>query len=1257
MKKSFIFLFFAFICFGIHAQGDNDLQNLTRYPYLQVPVTQTLPSAKVKNVGSAPQTNIVLAVEINGTAVGASAPLASLAPGETAELVLIPAVHFLEGQNIVTYTVSQDETDETPANNVYTFTIAGTRNFFAADNATSSSASYSNSSTSSFGNIFEITATTTIAQVMVDYSTNVTSPVNYSISVYPLTGDLTIADEPLFTQPAVRQGTGVFFINVPPTELIPGRYFLCLNQLTTFSLGLRHDGNTSRCLYRVTAATGNTLVPQSTFGAAAIRMIMEVENCNTPSNLAATPKYSSAALSWEGDAVRYEVILNDGTTSVSHITTANSANIINLSMGTTYSWSVVALCDGIHQSAATGTPFTTNTCGTVNQFPFEEGFEDNGTAIPACWTQERIVGTTDWAVVAASTGTPATAHGGAYKIRFFGSTKGNSARLITPPLNLTAISEPVLNFWHTQQNWSGDQDTLKIYYRTSASGEWIHLVTYNNDITSWQKEQIELPDATNDYYIAFVGISRYGRGVQLDDVMISGIDEPTDGHDLQNLTTYPYSQVPKSQILPAGKVKNTGFWTQTNVTLSVELNGAEAGTSEPLAALAPDETADLLLAPAVHVPVGENTMTYTITQDQPDDTPENNVRTFSFKGTQSVFAVDEVVTCDNGSGTVSPFGHIYHITQTATISQVLVGHGMGTYLEYTVSLYVMEDEFTTAATPLFTQEAVRKANGFNIITVPPTLLTPGNYFLCVNQLSSTNASVSYDGNTLKKTYLRASNGVLSASPANVGALAIRMVLETPDCIADQPENLTVVPNYHAAAFSWEGTAPLYFLVTLHDGTQERKFITTNNFITIGEMTIGTPYTWKVAAMCDAINGAEATGAPFSTLHCEVVDIFPYEEGFEENGTNFPTCWFQEHIVGTGNWTVAAASAGTPATAHGGSFKAGFYNTTPNAATRLIMPPMDLSELAKPRLSFWHTQVKQGGTVQDTLKVFYKTSLNGQWQHLATYSENIANWQEKQIELPNATGNYYIAFEVRRPAFVYGAGVQLDDIQIFDFDEFIDGEIAQITAPNEGVNYSLTNSEQVKVLIKNNGDAPLTGFDLKLELDGVEIATETFTASIASEGQALYTFAATLDLSAEATYLITVTAIIDEDEVPENNSKTITVSNYICTTITEFPFTEGFEGEAFPPICWSAYKLGGGTKTWEKCTAHKHSGNASAVHNFASATTEGWLVTPAIEIAETGSFVLEFWSFNEFASDNFYNGVWISTTGNNPATSTFTEVKS
>ena len=123
----------------------------------------------------------------------------------------------------------------------------------------------------------------------------------------------------------------------------------------------------------------------------------------------------------------------------------------------------------------------------------------------------------------------------------------------------------------------------------------------------------------------------------------------------------------------------------------------------------------------------------------------------------------------------------------------------------------------------------------------------------------------------------------------------------------------------------------------------------------------------------------------------------------------------------------------------------------------------------------------------------------------------------------------------------GSTQLFDKFTIVRPDFEVDGELVSILTES---GEDLSSSEYIKVIIQNNGDQPLTGFRLILEIDGVEKAIETFNnAPIPSRSQAEYIFSTPVYLSMPKSYEITVTLVIDDDAVPENDSKTKIVANF------------------------------------------------------------------------------------------------------------------
>ncbi len=137
------------------------------------------------------------------------------------------------------------------------------------------------------------------------------------------------------------------------------------------------------------------------------------------------------------------------------------------------------------------------------------------------WTQEYGSGSHDWTNAPGNRNnsvTPKTGIGMAYF-----QIDGYSApitKLVSPSIDISGTVNPILNFSFTQADWQGDQDELKVFYRTSSAGVWTEIAHYTANTPSWQDESLALPNKSSDYYIAFEGTANYGYGITIDDISI-----------------------------------------------------------------------------------------------------------------------------------------------------------------------------------------------------------------------------------------------------------------------------------------------------------------------------------------------------------------------------------------------------------------------------------------------------------------------------------------------------------------------------------------------------------------------------------------------------------------------------------------------------------------------------------------------------------------------------------------------------------------
>ncbi len=239
-------------------------------------------------------------------------------------------------------------------------------------------------------------------------------------------------------------------------------------------------------------------------------------SCITPSNLVATSvTETSITVNWTDPVSSQWEVWFDGV-YVGDVTTP-SYTFNGLSSSTVYTVSVRAIC-GAGDTSAFATASISTTCGEISTFPWVEGFETAD--VLECWNQE---GNGSWTVGTGDYSSSTGAHSGTSNAMILHSSSGNVTKLISPVLALSTGSQATLSFWHVQRSWSGDQDSMVVYYRTSMTDTWHRLMGFHNEIASWTKDSVDLPNTTSTYQICFEMHDDYGYGVAIDDITVDGM--------------------------------------------------------------------------------------------------------------------------------------------------------------------------------------------------------------------------------------------------------------------------------------------------------------------------------------------------------------------------------------------------------------------------------------------------------------------------------------------------------------------------------------------------------------------------------------------------------------------------------------------------------------------------------------------------------------------------------------------------------------
>ena len=245
--------------------------------------------------------------------------------------------------------------------------------------------------------------------------------------------------------------------------------------------------------------------------------LQEIPACPPPTAVSVSGiTDNSAVIAWteNGDATSWEILVGDSLVSAD----ANPFTVTNLMSGTYYSVKVRALCGGEATPYSGTTTFKTE-CSNVSSFPYVENFDGGDLG---CWTNETIT-SESWTV----SGTYSVS---GFNSAYFPYTTGASARLVSPILELTGVTNPAVSFHHRQYPDGAVVDSVSVSYRTSESAEWVRLTAFTTSTGSdFYLDTVQLPSATATYQICFTGYGIYGYGIYLDDITVFSLPSDTTG--------------------------------------------------------------------------------------------------------------------------------------------------------------------------------------------------------------------------------------------------------------------------------------------------------------------------------------------------------------------------------------------------------------------------------------------------------------------------------------------------------------------------------------------------------------------------------------------------------------------------------------------------------------------------------------------------------------------------------------------------------
>lgn len=337
--------------------------------------------------------------------------------------------------------------------------------------------------------------------------------------------------------------------------------------------------------------------------------------------------------------------------------------------------------------------------------------------------------------------------------------------------------------------------------------------------------------------------------------------------------------------------------------------------------------------------------------------------------------------------------------------------------------------------------------------------------------------------------------------------------------------------------------------TLDVGTSVNySFTTTADIGAIGEHTIDA---WT-SLVLDTITSNDSS--TITIHHVPLISVFPYVEDWESGDQNG---WLV--TGGSSTWelgfpdgpAINTPPVATPTSQY--SWATGLtalYNN--GEMSYLESPCFDLTSLVLPYLEFdlwWETE-----DFWDGMQLQYTTDGGATWNILGDLGTGDNWYANSAVALDGGNGwvgngpgwvtaHHDITFLAGESSvqfrFYFAAdgiinfdGIGLDNFRLQDpFPD--DVGVSALISPVSGA--ELTASETVTVNIHNYGTLPQSGFTVSYTADAGAVVTELFTGTVLPGSDAIFTFAATADLSVEGLHEICAWTNLAGDDDVTNDS--------------------------------------------------------------------------------------------------------------------------
>lgn len=904
-------------------------------------------------------------------------------------------------------------------------------------------------------------------------------------------------------------------------------------------------------------------------------------------------------------------------------------------------------------------------------YVLNESFEEG---IPSTWTQETLSGNNPWIWDTVST-YPNGSYAGEHRVAFRNTTsetQGYVTRLITPAMDISGISSPQLTFAYAQLAWTGNNDTLKVYYRLSSTDDWVLLQSFEAATAGWVPVTIGLIGSSATYQLAFEGHDDLGRGIVLDDVRVLPESQCSDApvgltvapgsttadiswtrdmlrtyevivsntaiSDLDNYDTS--SAVFHQSDINAKTVTATGLTAQSHyyVYLRSDCDDNESGHSAWASAVEFETSCEAIA-------------TFPWTEDF-----ENYTGYTSSYSAESFAADCWANEHIGGSGTKLFYVYSSENGSNSTKQLCLPVMTAGTQTKLVLPVFAIDEAEGYAFsldifrnTSSYATEGIRvyASNSTNIDDAIELAFISRNYSVANGAIPAESASGWY--NYEVNIPLSGNVFIIIRGESQYGSATYMdnfKVRKLPDCRklsvnVSNVETTSAVVNFNsvAVAQNYQVVVATEALTLSGDPTEaqlakivyNQSDITTSG-VNIEGLTSATTYFVYARALCGGEEKGEwSSGESFVTA-CTTISAFPWLEGFENTDANtMPVCWNVIREGGTYPYVVSGSSyshESTKALTWGTSYAYSEYKSW------AVMPEMENVNTLE--MTFYLKKASSS-YVGDSLVVGVMTDPTDTttFVEVAAFQPSSTSYQQQYVSFESYVGTgKYIAFVSipvgQTPSSTkYYSPITIDDIKV---------RPVPTCSDMSGVKIKNVTNNSAKVIFSNAGAA---NYQVIVATESAA-DPETLDASkiVFNDATLTDTIAAVSGLTAQTTYYAYVRGVCGAEDKGEWASPVAFTTGCDPIIITkESPLFESFEDfeigstSSAAPQCWALLNANDGSYPYiyvNNTAAYVQDGSKS-LYFISSDSRYGYAILPSI--ADINDKQIEFFYKDESAASS------------------------